>query len=93
MIFKNSTLLYEKQSSYQLKILHTNGRGEYIGEYNNYLQENGITHEITTPYSTKQNEKAKKVNCIIMGLIQVIFTQQKLPKLLWAEIIKAIVYL
>ena len=78
--FKNSKALHEKQSGCQLKILHTNGRREYIGEFNDYLKKNSIAHEVIAPYSFKQNKKAKRVNCRIIGSIRAIFAQQKLFK-------------
>lgn len=37
IIFKNYNALYKKQSDYQLKVLHTNGKKEYIGEFNTYF--------------------------------------------------------
>lgn len=58
-IFKNYKALHEKQSSYQLKILHSDKRGEYMGEFNDYFQENGITHKFIIPHSSEQNGKAE----------------------------------
>ena len=91
--FKNYKALREKQSGCQLKVLHTDGGGVYVGEFDDYLKENGITHEVTAPYSPEQNGKAERVNRTIMGPVRAILAQQKLPKSLWAEIAKAVVYL
>ena len=76
--FKNYKALREKQSGYQLKVLHTDRGGEYMGEFDDYLQENGITYEVTAPYSPEQNGKAERVNRTIMCPIWAIFAQQKL---------------
>ena len=78
--FKNYKALCEKQSGCQLKVLHTDGGGEYIGEFNDYVKENGIAYEVTTPYLPKQNGKAEKINRTIMGLVRAILAQQKLFK-------------
>ena len=91
--FKNYRALHKKQSGYQLKVLHTDGRREYIRKFDDYLKENSITHKVTALYSLKQNEKAERVNRIIIRLVWAIFAQQRLPKSLWAEIAKVVVYL
>ncbi len=31
-------------------MFHTDGGGEYMGEFDNCLKENGISHEVTAPY-------------------------------------------
>ncbi len=62
-------------------------------EFDDYFKENGISHEVTAPYSPKENRKAEKVNRTIMGPVRAILAQQKLPKLLWAELANAVVYL
>ena len=71
-VFKNYKALCEKQSSYQLKILHTDRGGEYMGEFDDYLKENGISHDVTAPYLFEQNRKAEKINYIIMGPVRAI---------------------
>ena len=91
--FKDYKTLREKQSGCQLKILHTDGGGEYKGDFETYLIENGIHHEITAPYSPEQNGKAERLNRTIMRLVQALLIQMKLPKSLWAKIAKAVVYL
>lgn len=49
--FKNYKTLREKQSDYQLKALHIDGRRDYMRKFNDSLQENGIIHKVTAPYS------------------------------------------
>ncbi len=73
--FKNYKALRKNQSGCQLKILYTDGGREYMGEFNDCLKENGISHEVTAPYSPKQNEKAEKVNRTIIGLDRAILAQ------------------
>lgn len=65
--FKNFKALCKKKSGCQLKVLYINRKSEYMGEFDNYLKKNGITHEVTTPYSLEQNKKAEKVNRTIIG--------------------------
>lgn len=47
--FKNYKALQEKHSGCQLKALHTDG-GEYMGEFDDYFKENGISYEVTISY-------------------------------------------
>ena len=91
--FKNYEALREKQSGCQLKILHTDGGGEYMGEFDGCLKKNGISYKVTASYSPEQNEKAKRGNRTIIGPFQAILAQQRLPKSLRAEIANAVVYL
>ncbi len=52
-----------------------------------------MSHKVTVVYSQEQKEKAKRVYHTIIRPIRAIFTQQRLPKSLWAETAKAVVYL
>ena len=91
--FKNHKALLEKQSDCQFKVLYSDGGGKYMGVFGDYLQENVISHEVTTPYSPGQNRKAERVKCTIIGPLRANPAQQKLPKSLLAEIAKGVVYL
>ena len=62
-------------------------------EISDYLPKNGISHEVTAPYSPEQNGKANRVNRTIMGPVRAFLAQQKLPKSLQAKIANAVVYL
>lgn len=64
-----------------------------MGEFDDYLKENNITHKIITRYLPEQNGKSERVNRTIMDLIWAIFTQQKLFQSLQTQIIKIVVYL
>ncbi len=91
--FKDYKALREKKSVCQLKIIHTDERGECMADLDDSLKENGISHEVTTSSSPEQNRKAERVNRTMIGPVRTIFAQQRLPKSLWAEIAKAVVYL
>ncbi len=43
-----------------------------MGEFDDCLKENGISHEVTAPYSPEQNGKTERVHCTIMGFVQAI---------------------
>ena len=46
-----------------------------MGEFDDYLQEIGITHKVTALDLPEQNEKAKRVNYTIIGSVQAILAQ------------------
>lgn len=74
-------------------MFHTDGGGEYKSDFDDYLKEIGISHEVTAPYTPEQNGKAERLNQTIMGPVRALLIHMKLPKSLWAEIAKAVVYL
>lgn len=51
-VFKKFKVLPEKQSGMKLKILITYGGGEYTSkDFESYCTNQGIIHEVTTPYT------------------------------------------
>lgn len=69
VVFKNYKTLCKNKSNYQLKIIYTDKKQEYIKKFDHYFKKTDITYIITTLYLFKQNKKAKKVNYTIMSLI------------------------
>ncbi|KAK2404089.1 hypothetical protein QL285_053465 [Trifolium repens] len=50
-VFKRFKALVDKQSGKPIKVLRTDGGGEYTStEFENYCKEQGIIHEVTAPY-------------------------------------------
>ena len=51
-MFKNFKSMAETQSGQKIKVLRTDNGGEYISkEFNAFCSEDGIVHQLTTPYS------------------------------------------
>ena len=51
-VFKRFKVLVENQSSKKLKILRTDGGGEYTSKkFESFCVENGVEHEVTAPYT------------------------------------------
>ena len=50
-----------------------------MGEFDDYLKENGISHEVTTRYSPEENRKTKRVNCTIMRSIYLFSRREHRP--------------
>ena len=54
-IFKDFKALMEKQSRKCIKILRTDGGGEFTsGELEGFCKEHGIVHEVTAPYTPQR---------------------------------------
>ncbi len=59
-IFKAAT---EKATGKTLKALRSDGGGEYVGhQLQDFLQQHGIEHQKTAPYSPQQNGTAEGLN-------------------------------
>ena len=49
--------------------------------------------EPSAPYTPEQNGKAKRLNYTLMSLVRSILSAMHLPKTLWDELIRTVVYL
>ena len=61
-------------------------------EFEQYLKEHGIIHEVTTPYTPQQNGVSERLNCTLqeMALSQILHAS--LPKCFWADSIATACY-
>jgi hypothetical protein len=91
--FKDYQAIVEKQLGRKIKYIRTDGGGGYEKEFDKYLKSQGILHEATVPYSPEQNGVAERVNRTIMERTRSILVDAKLPKELWMEVAKTVVYL
>ena len=93
----------EKQCGKQIKIVRSVGAGEFYGKYTEngqapgpfakFLQEHGIVAQYTMPSSSNQNDVAKKRNWTLMDMIRSMLSNSKLPRSLWNEALKTVVYI
>ena len=58
--FKDWKELVERETKRKVQIFHTDNGGEYSSkEFEGYLRHQGINHQVTAPYTSAQNGKAK----------------------------------
>ena len=58
-IFKRFKILVKNKSEKKIKVLETNGGGEYTSKMFEYFcAEQGVDHEVTTPYTPHHNRIA-----------------------------------
>ncbi|KAL4302401.1 hypothetical protein GQ457_10G005890 [Hibiscus cannabinus] len=101
--FKVFNAEVEKQCSKQIKIVRTDRGGEYYGRYTEdgqihgpfvkFLQDNGIVGQYTMPGSPDQNGVAERRNRTLMDMVRNMLSSSKLPKSLWVEALKTVVYI
>ena len=61
--FKSWKQLVKKETGHTTKIICTNNCGEYTSaSFEEYLQNQGITHQIMAPYTLAQNSKAEQLH-------------------------------
>ena len=93
----------EKQCNKQIKIVRTNRGGEYYGRYTEdgqapgpfvkFLQDHGIVAQYTMPGSSDYNGVVEGRNKTLLDMVRSMLSSSKLPKILWSETFKMVVYI
>ena len=84
----------EKQSGKSLKILRSDGGGEFVNsELRNHFVKNGIHHETTTADTPQQNGTAERFNRTLLESVRALIHASGIPENLWAEISSTAVYI
>ena len=92
-VFKRFKVLVENQSSKKLKILRTDGGGEYTSKkFESFCVENGVEHEVTAPYTPQHNGLAERRNRTILDMARCMVKHRNLPKSFWGEAVNTAVY-
>ncbi|KAL4271284.1 hypothetical protein GQ457_13G018370 [Hibiscus cannabinus] len=101
--FKVFKVEVEKQCGKQIKIARTDRGGEYYGRYTEdgqvpgpfakFLQDNGIVGQYTMLGSPDQNGVAERRKRTLMDMVRSMLSGSKLPKSLWVEALKTVVYI
>ena len=68
-VFKNLKILIEKESEKSIKILRTDGGGEYTSkDFEDFCKSEGIAHEVTPPYTPQHNGLAERRNRTLLNM-------------------------
>lgn len=85
-VFQRFKVMAEKQSGKFIKVLRTDGGGEYTSnEFENFCVTHGIEHEITTPYTPQHNGLAERRNRIVLNMVRSMLKDKGLPHSFWGE--------
>lgn len=78
----------------QIQILQSDGGGEYTSKvFKNFLEQRGILHYITCPYTPQQNGITKRKNRHIVETCITVMIAAKLPKPFWFHVVAHSAYL
>lgn len=62
-VFKRFKIKVETESGKTIKILRTDGRGEYMSHaFEKFCQDSGVTHEVMAPYTPQHNGLTERRN-------------------------------
>ena len=93
-VFINWLTYVDKETGLKLYMIHTDNRGEYLSQlWNKFLKECSIHHELTSPYTSKQNRVSECQNCTIFDHICTILIDSGLPLFYLPKAIKYIVHM
>lgn len=85
--------LTELESKRPVKMIVTDNGTEYVNRaLSSWLQEKGIIHDLSTPYTPEQNGRAERSNRTIIEGTRTLLSDSKLPRELWAEAANTVVY-
>jgi hypothetical protein len=91
--FKSFKLEVENQSSKKIKVLRSDGGGEYTShDFRTFYEGNGIKHEITAPYTPQHNGMAERRNRTIMNMTRCMLKEKGLPHSFWGEVVVTACY-
>lgn len=93
-VFMKFKSMVERQSGLKLKVLRSDGGGEYVSkEFDTMCEREGIVHEVVPPYTPQQNGTAERKNRTIMNMVRSMLNGKHLPKELWAEAVSTAAYI
>jgi hypothetical protein len=91
--FKEFRALVEKQSGYQLKVLRSDGGGEYeLKEFHDYCKHHGIKRQFTTRYTPQQNGIAERKNRTIMNMARSMLKGRNVSHEFWGDAVACAVH-
>lgn len=77
--------LVENQTCKKIKILRSDNGKEYVSnEFEFFCNNNGIRHELSTPYTPQQNGVAERMNRTLVEKAKCLLFDAKLKKGFWA---------
>ncbi|SPO38923.1 uncharacterized protein PSFLO_04402 [Pseudozyma flocculosa] len=87
-------LFMENQTGQTIKRFRSNNRGEYTGhEFKSHLENCGIIHETSAPYTLQQNGVADRMNRTLFDKTRALLFESGAPNIMWGEALLHAVYL
>jgi transposase InsO family protein len=93
-VFKNFKVLIEKKSDKAIKILRTDGGGEYTSkEFEAFFLSQGIVDEVTASHTPHHNGLAERMNKTLLDMARSMIKQKSLPHKFWGEAVTTAAYI
>ena len=92
-VFKSLYKLSKKETGRSMVKLRTDNAKEFLsGEFQDYIKQKGIRHELTAPYSPEQNSVVERDNRTVVECARSMLYQKSLPLEFWGEAVNTTVY-
>ena len=92
--FKEYKAMVEKQLDKQIKTLRSDRGGEYLlGEFDDYLKEEGILSQLTAPGTPQQNGVSERRNRTLMDMVRSMMSYSSLPDSFWGYALETAAYI
>jgi transposase InsO family protein len=93
-VFKKFKVLTETESGKSIKTLRTDGGGEYTSKsFEEFCCNEGISHEVTSPYTPQHNGLAERRNRTILDMARSMLKQKNMPHMFWGEAVSTATYI
>lgn len=93
-VFKKFKAVAETQSGQKLKILRTDGGGEYTSKaFEEFCEAQGVVHEVTPPYTPQHNGLAERRNRTLLDMARSMLKQKNMPHEFWGEAVTTSAYI
>jgi transposase InsO family protein len=87
--FKAFVERVERETGFKVKILQSDGGGEYGSkEFKSYLESKGIKHEKTNAYTLQENGVAERMNCTLVESACSMLNDANLPNSFWEDAVE-----
>lgn len=84
--FEEYRCMAENFHDRKVKVLRSDNGGEYTStDFNEYLTEHGIRHQLTIPGTPEQNGVAERINQTLLDMTRCLLIESGVPKELWAD--------
>lgn len=92
--FKEFKAMVENQLVKKIKVIRSDNGLEFCNaNFNNFLKQNGIIHQLTNPYTPEQNGMVERMNRTVVEKARCMIFDAKLDMKFWAEAANTAVYL
>ncbi|KAI0528816.1 hypothetical protein KFK09_001359 [Dendrobium nobile] len=93
-IFSSFKLYIEKYTSHKIKCIRTDGGGEYLSHnFKQLLRNNGISHQISCPYTPEQNGVAERKHRHLIETTRTLLDTASAPMSYWPDAVLTATYL